>query len=76
MIIGPVSGFVLRLAASLFELRRHKTPWQISEPYETWLAGSGFAFGFAVTVFVQTRFERKLVGRPGLEPGTTGLKVR
>ena len=37
---------------------------------------SGFAFGFAVTVFVQTLFERKLVGRPGLEPGTTGLKVR
>ena len=36
--------------------------------FETWLAGSGFAFGFAVTVFVQTGFERKLVGRPGLEP--------
>ena len=32
--------------------------------------------GYAVTVFVQTLFERKLVGRPGLEPGTTGLKVR
>ena len=31
--------------------------------------------GFAVTVFVQTRFERKLVGRPGFKPGTTGLKV-
>ena len=43
-------GFALRLAASLFELRRHKTPWQVSEPYETWLAGSGFA----VAVFVQT----------------------
>ena len=30
---------------------------------------------YAVTVLVQTRFEPKLVGRPGLEPGTTGLKV-
>jgi hypothetical protein len=37
---------------------------------------SGFAFGYAVAIFVQTQFERKLVGRPGLEPGTTGLKVR
>jgi len=36
--------------------------------FETWRAGPGFAFGFAVTVFVQTGFERKLVGRPGLEP--------
>ncbi len=25
-----------------------------------------------LTVFVQDRFEQELVGRPGLEPGTTG----
>jgi len=28
----------------------------------------GFAFSYAVTVFVQNRFEQKLVGRPGLDP--------
>ena len=28
---------------------------------------SGFACGYAVTVFVQTLFERRLVGRPGLD---------
>ena len=37
----------------------------------------GFAFGYAVTGFVLDQGqERSLVGRPGLEPGTTGLKVR
>jgi len=46
---------------------RNSGSWVESEP--------GFAFGYAVAVFIRTRFERKLVGRPGLEPGTTGLKV-
>ena len=37
---------------------------------------SGFACGYAVTILVSAGgWTRILVGRPGLEPGTTGLKV-
>ena len=57
---------------------------------EGWLARAWFSTGYGVsadvrlrspsyagTIFVSAEGRtRKLVGRPGLEPGTTGLKVR
>jgi len=54
--------------------------WLARAEFKTWLAGGiGVRFRLRLRrdrLRPKQSFERNLVGRPGLEPGTTGLKVR
>jgi len=44
--------------------------------FEARVGGERPPSSYTGTILVRTQVEQELVGRPGLEPGTTGLKVR